>query len=76
MADEEWSKNEKNDWVKEVGEKKMAAAFHTVINVGGAGRLLVSLFPFKSKYGCFFRVVRGSRRRVVRGVALKLSSIF
>ena len=37
----------KNDWVKEVGEKKIAGVFHTVMNVGGAGRLLVSLSPFK-----------------------------
>ena len=47
LADEEWGKNEKKHWVEKVGEKKMAAVFHAVINVGGAGRLLVSLPPFK-----------------------------
>ena len=26
-----WGENEKKDWVEEVGEKKMAAVFHTVM---------------------------------------------
>ena len=40
VADEEWGENEKkkrkkkeNDWVEEVGEKQMAAVFHTVMIV-------------------------------------------
>ena len=53
----------------------MAAVFHTVMIVGGAGKLLES-FPRSSKYGCLFRVVgavvRGVVHRVVRGVVRRV----
>ena len=43
-------KMKKNDWVEEVGEKKMAPVFDTAF---------LCLFPRKSQFGCLFRVVRG-----------------
>ena len=47
-------KKRKNDWVEEVGEKKMAAVFDTAF---------LCLFFRKRKFGCLFRVVRGGSPR-------------
>ena len=67
----------KKDWVEEVGEKQMAAVFHTVDGrVGEAGRLLVCLSIVNVNLvvylgysmGVVYRVVHGVVRRVVRGV--------
>ena len=45
--------------MEEVGEKKMAAVFDTVMIVWVGQVAFLCLFPRKRKFGCLFRTVRG-----------------